>query len=53
MGADHLLPQVEAEALIAHKAFDAEQRVIQRLRAAGKTPVTKQRRKAPSEEVLN
>ena len=29
MGADHLLPQLQAEALIADKAFDAEKRVIQ------------------------
>lgn len=29
VGADHLLPQLEAQALIADKAFDAEQRVIQ------------------------
>ena len=49
MGADHLLPQVEAEALIADKAFDAEERVIQPLQAAGITPVIppKAGRKSP------
>ena len=39
MGADHLLPQMQAQALIADKAFDAAERVIQRLAAAGKTAV--------------
>lgn len=48
-GADHLLPQLEADALIADKAFDAEERVIQPLQAAGITPVIppKAGRKAP------
>ena len=39
VGADHLLPQLQAEALIADKAFDAEKRVIQPLAAAGKIAV--------------
>ena len=39
VGADHLLAQLQAEALIADKAFDAEERVIQPLAAAGKTAV--------------
>ena len=39
MGSDHLLPQLQAEALIADKAFDAEKRVIQPLAAAGKIAV--------------
>jgi transposase len=49
VGADHLLPQVEADALIADKAFDAEERVIQPLQAAGITPVipSKTSRKSP------
>jgi transposase len=38
-GADELLPKVQAEALLADKAFDAEQRVIEPLLAAGITPV--------------
>jgi len=38
-GADELLPKVKAEALLADKAFDAEQRVIEPLLAAGITPV--------------
>ena len=49
VGADHLLPQVQADALIADKAFDADERVIQPLEAAGKTAVIppKKRRKSP------
>ena len=49
VGADHLLPQVQADTLIGDKAFDAEERVIQPLQAAGKTPVIppKAGRKSP------
>lgn len=49
VGADHLLPQLQADTLIADKAFDAEQRVIQPLQAAGKTAVIppKKGRKSP------
>jgi transposase len=39
VGADHLLPEMQAEMLIADKAFDAEQRVIEPLQAAGKAVV--------------
>jgi transposase len=39
VGADHLLPSVRADTLIADKAFDADQRVIKPLAAAGKTAV--------------
>jgi transposase len=35
-GADALLPQMQADALLADKAFDADQRVIEPLRAIGK-----------------
>jgi transposase len=35
-GADALLPHMQAETLLADKAFDADQRVIAPLRAAGK-----------------
>ena len=38
-GADALLPQMQADALIADRAFDATERVIEPLQAAGKTPV--------------
>jgi transposase len=38
-GADAFLPQLEADALLADKAFDADKRVIEPLRAAGITPV--------------
>jgi transposase len=49
VGADHLLPQMQADALIADKAFDADERVIQPLQEAGKTAVIppKKGRKAP------
>jgi transposase len=35
-GADALLPQMQADALLADKAFDADERVIEPLPAAGK-----------------
>jgi transposase len=48
-GADALLPGLAADALIADKAFDAEERVLKPLEAAGKTAVIppKGNRKAP------
>ena len=39
VGADYLLPGIEADTLIADKAFDAQERVIDPLIAAGKTVV--------------
>ena len=38
-GADQLLPSMQAETLIADKAFDADERVLVPLAAAGKTAV--------------
>ena len=38
-GADALLPDLAADALIADKAYDAEERVIEPLERAGKTAV--------------
>ena len=38
-GADALLPQMAADTLLADKAFDADERVIEPLLAAGKTAV--------------
>ena len=38
-GADALLPQMQADALLADKAFDADARVVEPLLAAGKTVV--------------
>lgn len=38
-GADVFLPQMQADILLADKAFDADKRVIEPLLAAGKTPV--------------
>jgi transposase len=48
-GADALLPQMQANALLADKAFDADERVIEPLLAAGKTFVIPPRsnRKTP------
>ena len=39
VGADHLLPEMQADMLIADKAFDADKRVIEPLEAAGKAAV--------------
>jgi transposase len=36
---DHLLPSMEADTLIADKAFDADARVLEPLAVAGKTTV--------------
>ena len=49
VGADHLLPDMEAATLIADKAFDADKRVIEPLASAGKTAVIppKSNRKQP------
>jgi transposase len=38
-GADVLLPQLQAEALLADKAYDADARVLDKLQAQGITPV--------------
>lgn len=38
-GADVLLPALEANIVLADKAYDADERVIDRLRAAGKEAV--------------
>jgi len=38
-GADELLPEMEADTLLADKAYDADERVIEPLAAAGKTAV--------------
>ena len=38
-GADALVPGMDAEALLADKAYDADERVIEPLKAAGKTAV--------------
>ena len=48
-GADALLPELEAETLIADKAFDADQRVREPLAEAGKAAVIPPRksRKTP------
>ena len=39
IGADHLLPDLQADTLIADKAFDADERVLTPLAAAGKAAV--------------
>ncbi len=38
-GADRLLPTVVADTVLAHKGYDADERVIERLQAQGKTAV--------------
>jgi transposase len=49
IGADHLLPDMQADMLLADKAFDADERVIEPLTKAGKTAVipSKANRKTP------
>jgi transposase len=51
VGADELLPDMQANILLADKAFDADKRVIEPLAAAGKTTVipSKANRKRPRE----
>ena len=44
-GADALLPDMEAEALIADRAFDADARVLEPLAAAGKAAIIPPRRR--------
>ena len=44
VGADALLPHIAADTLIADKAYDADERVIQPLAEAGKTAVIPPRR---------
>ena len=39
VGADHLLPTMQADTLIGDKAFDADARVLEPLAKAGKTAV--------------
>jgi transposase len=39
VGADHLLPEMQADMLVADKAFDADERVLEPLAAAGKCAV--------------
>ena len=48
-GAEALLPGLQADMVLADKAYDADQRVIQRLREAGIEPVipAKANRKQP------
>lgn len=50
-GSDVLLEDLEAETLLADKGYDADERVIQRLQAAGKKPVIppKRNRREPRE----
>jgi transposase len=49
IGADELLPDMKADVLIADKAFDADERVLQPLAVAGKKAVipSKANRKQP------
>ena len=42
-GADVLLPQMQADTLLADKAFDADKRVIEPLLRAGKTALVRKR----------
>ncbi len=43
-GADQLLPELVADTLLADRGYDADERVIDRLKAEGKTAVIPPRR---------
>jgi transposase len=47
VGVDHLLPTMAADTLIADKTFDADERVLEPLAAAGKTAVVPPRTNGP------
>jgi hypothetical protein len=47
-GADALLPQMKTDTVLADKAFDADERVIEPLMTAGKTPAQEQSKDAAS-----
>lgn len=49
VGADSLLPELEAEMLLADKAYDADARVIEVLEKVGKVPVIPPRRNRRNE----
>ena len=51
VGADHLLPTMQADTLIADRVFDVDERVLEPLAAGGKTAVIPPRanRSAPRE----
>jgi transposase len=52
VGADHLLPTIEADTLIADKAFDADARVLEPLAAVGKTAVIPPRTTGPRRAIM-
>jgi transposase len=52
VGADHLLLNMPSDTLIADKAFDADERVIEPLAAAGKTAVIPPRRDGGDRRLL-
>ena len=52
-GADALLPDLQAETLLADRAFDADERVIAPLQAAGKTLVIPPKRNRKSQRTYD
>jgi IS5 family transposase len=51
-GADELLPTVVAKTLLADKAYDADGRVIEPLKASGKKSLFHQRKTEKSQESM-
>ena len=47
-GADHLLPNIVADIILADKGYDADERVIERLESLGKTAVIPPKRNRTS-----
>ena len=52
-GADAFLPNMKADMLLADKAYDADDRVIEPLRAAGITPVIPPKRNRKSKRLFD
>ena len=52
-GADQLLPNIEASAILADKAYDAEDRVIDILRAGGKEIVIPPKRNRKEQRIYD
>ena len=51
-GADVLVPALRATIILADKAYDADERIINRLRAAGKKPLFHRKRTACSHAIM-
>lgn len=50
-GADGLLPNLEAKALLSDKAYDADERVLALLQKAGKTAINRPKKTVKSSAI--